>query len=98
MVVTVRLVVVEIETGAEHVYRRRLEAKTLAVPRIGEQVATGSLVLPGTREPQPGLHATVRAVLWREDLEAVTVSATVEVPAWAALAPGLDRAWVPSAR
>ncbi len=99
VVVTLRLVVVELETAAEHVYRRRLEARQpLQVPRVGDLVATGSLRLPGAAEPQPGLHAQVRAVLWREDLEAVTVTIAADVPGWASLAPGLDRAWVPSPR
>lgn len=99
MVVTLRLVVVELETGTEHVFRRRHEARgQLPVPRVGDLVATGSLRPAGADEPQPGLHAEVRQVLWREDLDAVTVTASVEVPGWAALAPGLDRAWLASAR
>lgn len=97
MVVTIKLLVTDLDTGIESVYRRRCTGRDVAVPRVGDLVSTGVLVMPGTRVPQAGLYGLVEQVLWSDDLGAATITATATAPAWTALAPGLDRAWRPSA-
>ncbi len=93
MVVTIKLVVTDLDSGAAAVYRRRCSGRDVGVPRLGDLVSTGVLLLPGMREPQAGLYALVEQVLWSDDLDAATITATATSPGWDALAPGLDRSW-----
>ena len=96
MVVTIKLVVTDLDSGGQSVHRRRCSGRDVGVPRVGDLVSTGVLVLPGSDQPQPGLYAVVEQVLWSDELDAATVTATSTSPGWAVLRTGLAREWRPS--